>query len=171
MRIFILILSLIFSAAFVFLNILGFNGILTFNEFFLVNVIAEVLACLILGHFMYRTYANHKKLKKLQQEMTTRQASNVAQEQNAKKKHHSTFKKKNDASTDAAPSPQTSAQHPTAPRTPQQDPRRAPVREEKTIEHTHQQPPMADATQPMQPLRSKTADMDATTVYSAPFGK
>lgn len=85
MRIFIFILSLIFSVAFVLLNVLGFNGVLTLNEFFLVNVIAEVLVCLVLGHFMFRTYANHKKLKKLQQEMTTRQASSVAQEQTAKK--------------------------------------------------------------------------------------
>lgn len=129
MRIFIFILSLIFSVAFVLLNVLGFNGVLTLNEFFLVNVIAEVLVCLVLGHFMFRTYANHKKLKKLQQEMTTRQASSVAQEQTAKKKHSLKLKKKvGTASTEpeasqqpAAPrAPEQPSQQPTAPRAPQQ---------------------------------------------------
>ena len=223
MRIFIFILSLIFSVAFVLLNVLGFNGVLTLNEFFLVNVIAEVLVCLVLGHFMFRTYANHKKLKKLQQEMTTRQASSVAQEQTAKKKHSLKLKKKvGTASTEpeasqqpaaprvpqqptqqpAAPrAPQQPAQQPTAPRAPQQpsqqpaaprapqhptqqpaaprasqqpaqqDPRRAPMREQAPTIPTPQQASTSDATHPMQPTRTETPDMNSTALYKTPFGK
>ena len=236
MRIFIFILSLIFSVAFVLLNVLGFNGVLTLNEFFLVNVIAEVLVCLVLGHFMFRTYANHKKLKKLQQEMTTRQASSVAQEQTAKKKHSLKLKKKvGTASTEpeasqqpAAPrapeqpsqqptaprapqqpaqqptaprapqqpaqqptaprAPQQPAQQPTAPRAPQQppqqpaaprasqqlaqqDPRRAPMRDQAPTMPTPQQASTSDATHPMQPTRTEAPDMNSTALYKTPFGK
>ena len=197
MRIFIFILSLIFSVAFVLLNVLGFNGVLTLNEFFLVNVIAEVLVCLVLGHFMFRTYANHKKLKKLQQEMTTRQASSVAQEQTAKKKHGLKLKKKvGTASTEpeasqqpAAPrAPEQPSQQPTAPRAPQQpaqqpaaprasqqpaqqDPRRAPMRDQAPTMPTPQQASTSDATHPMQPTRTETPDMNSTALYKTPFGK
>lgn len=193
MRIFIFILSLIFSVAFVLLNVLGFNGVLTLNEFFLVNVIAEVLVCLVLGHFMFRTYANHKKLKKLQQEMTTRQASSVAQEQTAKKKHSLKLKKKvGTASTEpeasqqpAAPrAPEQPSQQPTAPRAPQQpaaprasqqpaqqDPRRAPMREQAPTIPIPQQASTSDATHPMQPTRTETPDMNSTALYKTPFGK
>lgn len=211
MRIFIFILSLIFSAAFVLLNVLGFNGVLTLNEFFLVNVVAEVLVCLVLGHFMFRTYANHKKLKKLQQEMATRQASSVAHEQATKKKHTLKRKKKENVPTSEATSPkqqtpapqqsmapqqattqlasQPSAQRPTTPQAPQQqtpprapqqpsphpaatptaqqDPRKAPAREQAPIK----QPTPSNTTQPMQPVRSDNANLDATALYNTPFGK
>lgn len=171
MRIFIFILSLIFSVAFVLLNVLGFNGVLTLNEFFLVNVIAEVLVCLVLGHFMFRTYANHKKLKKLQQEMTTRQASSVAQEQTAKKKHSLKLKKKvGTASTEPEASQQPAA--PRASQQPaQQDPRRAPMREQAPTIPTPQQASTSDATHPMQPTRTETPDMNSTALYKTPFGK
>lgn len=202
MRIFIFILSLIFSAAFVLLNVLGFNGVLTLNEFFLVNVVAEVLVCLVLGHFMFRTYANHKKLKKLQQEMATRQASSVAHEQATKKKHSLKRKKKENVPTSEATSPkqqtpapqqsmapqqattqlasQASAQRPTTPQAPQQpsphpaatptaqqDPRKAPAREQAPIK----QPTPSNTTQPMQPVRSDNANLDATALYNKPFDK
>lgn len=168
MRIFIFILSLIFSVAFVLLNVLGFNGVLTLNEFFLVNVLAEVLVCLLLGHFMFRTYANHKKLKKLQQEMTTRQASTVAQEQTAKKKHGLKLKKKADPSPAEAPAPQ----QPAAPQRPAQpDPRRAPMREQVPTTQPPQEVPANDATQPRQPIRTEAPNMDSTTLYNSPFGK
>ena len=188
MRIFIFILSLIFSVAFVLLNVLGFNGVLTLNEFFLVNVIAEVLVCLVLGHFMFRTYANHKKLKKLQQEMTTRQASSVAQEQTAKKKHSLKLKKKASTASTEPVASQQPAQQSTAPRAPQQptqqsaaprapqqptqqDPRRAPMREQAPTIPTPQQAPTSDATHPMQPTRTEAPDMNSTTLYKTPFGK
>ena len=195
MRIFMFILSLIFSVACVLLNILGFNGTLTYNEFFLVNIIAEIFLCLLLGHFMFRTYANRKKLKKLQQEMTTRQASNTAQEQSSKKKfsflnnHHTSAPASNAPTVQdkqhpqpapqqfAAPcAPQQASQQPTAPHAPkqapqQQDPRRAPMREQAPSMHTHQSVPTTDATQPMQPIRTQAPDMNSTALYDKPLGK
>ena len=126
MRIFMFILSLIFSVACVLLNILGFNGTLTYNEFFLVNIIAEIFLCLLLGHFMFRTYANRKKLKKLQQEMTTRQASNTAQEQSSKKKfsflnnHHTSAPASNAPTVQDKQHPQPAPQQFAAPCAPQQ---------------------------------------------------
>ena len=185
MRIFIFILSLIFSVAFVLLNVLGFNGVLTLNEFFLVNVIAEVLVCLVLGHFMFRTYANHKKLKKLQQEMTTRQASSVAQEQTAKKKHSLKLKKKvGTASTEpeasqqpAAPrapeqpsqqptaprAPQQPAQQPTAPRAPQQPAQQptAPRASQQLAQQDPRRAPMRDQA-PTMPTPQQASTSDAT---------
>ncbi len=190
MRIFIFILSLIFSVACALLNVLGFNGTLTYNEFFLVNIIAEIFLCLLLGHFMFRTYANRKKLKKLQQEMTTRQASNTAQEQSSKKKfsflnnHHTSAPTAQDKQhpqpaphQSAAPrASQQAPQQPTAPRAPkqaplQQDPRRAPMREQAPSMHTHQAVPTTDATQLMQPIRTEAPDMDSTALYDKPLGK
>ena len=58
MRIFMLILSLIAAAACVFLNVLGYNGTLSQVEFILISAAVEILLCLLLGHFMFRTYAN-----------------------------------------------------------------------------------------------------------------
>lgn len=188
MRIFIFILSLIFSVACVLLNVLGFNGTLTYNEFFLVNIVAEIFLCLLLGHFMFRTYANRKKLKKLQQEMTTRQVSNTAQEQSSKKKfsflnnHHTSAPASNAPTVQdkqhpqpapqqfAAPrAPQQASQQPTAPQ--QQDPRRAPMREQAPSMHTHQAVPTTDATQPMQPIRTEVPAMDSTVLYNKPLDK
>ena len=182
MRIFMFILSLIFSVACVLLNVLGFNGTLTYNEFFLVNIIAEIFLCLLLGHFMFRTYANRKKLKKLQQEMTTRQASSTAQEQSSKKKfsflnnHHTSAPASNAPTAQDKQHPQPAPQQSAAPRAPQQapqqqDPRRAPMREQAPSMHTHQAVPTTDATQPMQPIRTEVPDMDSTALYDKPLGK
>lgn len=192
MRIFIFILSLIFSVACALLNVLGFNGTLTYNEFFLVNIIAEIFLCLLLGHFMFRTYANRKKFKKLQQEMTTRQASNTAQEQSSKKKfsflnnHHTSAPASNAPTAQdrqhPQPAPQQSAaprtsqqapQQPTAPRAPkqapqQQDPRRAPMREQAP---SMQQTSVSNATAPMHTAQPQSQSMDSTTLYKTPFGK
>ncbi|MEE0228899.1 MAG: hypothetical protein UEJ45_00125 [Peptococcaceae bacterium] len=181
MRIFIFILSLIFSVACALLNVLGFNGTLTYNEFFLVNIITEIFLCLLLGHFMFRTYANRKKLKKLQQEMTTRQASSTAQEQSSKKKfsflnnHHTSAPTAQDKQH-PQPAPQQSA----APRAPQQaphapkqapqqqDPRRAPIREQAP---SMQQTSVSNATAPMHTAQPQSQNMDSTTLYKTPFGK
>lgn len=182
MRIFMFILSLIFSVACVLLNVLGFNGTLTYNEFFLVNIIAEIFLCLLLGHFMFRTYANRKKLKKLQQEMTTRQASNTAQEQSSKKKfsflnnHHTSAPASNAPTVQDKQHPQPAPQQFAAPCAPQQapqqqDPRRAPMREQAPSMHTHQAVPTTDATQPMQPIRTEAPDMNSTALYDKPLGK
>ena len=71
MRIFMLILSLIAAAACVFLNVLGYNGTLSQVEFILISAAVEILLCLLLGHFMFRTYANRKRAKTQAQELTT----------------------------------------------------------------------------------------------------
>ena len=83
MRIFTLILSLIVAAACIFLNVLGYNGTLSFVQFLLINSAAELLLCLILGHFMYRTYANRKRAKSLAQELTNAQAALQLKEKEA----------------------------------------------------------------------------------------
>ena len=70
MRIFVLILTLVLSGAFCFFNLIGFRGVLTVTEFFIVNTMVDILLAFILGHFMFRTYANYRKAKKLQQEFT-----------------------------------------------------------------------------------------------------
>lgn len=192
MRIFIFILSLIFSVACALLNVLGFNGTLTYNEFFLVNIISEIFLCLLLGHFMFRTYANRKKLKKLQQEMTTRQASSTAQEQSSKKKfsflnnHHTSAPASNAPTVQdkqhpqpapqqfaASRAPQQASQQPTAPRASQQapqqqDPRRAPIREQAP---SMQQTSVSNATAPMHTAQPQSQNMDSTTLYKTPFGK
>lgn len=75
MRIFMLILSLIAAAACVFLNVLGYNGTLSQVEFILISAAVEILLCLLLGHFMFRTYANRKRAKTQAQELTNTQAA------------------------------------------------------------------------------------------------
>ena len=75
MRIFMLILSLIAAAACVFLNVLGYNGTLSQVEFILISAAVEILLCLLLGHFMFRTYANRKRAKTQAQELTNAQAA------------------------------------------------------------------------------------------------
>lgn len=75
MRIFLIILSIVLCAAAAVLNFLGFQGYLVGIEFYGINLIAEVVVCLLLGHFMYRTYANYKKAKKLTQELATLQST------------------------------------------------------------------------------------------------
>ena len=172
MRIFIFILSLFFSAAFIFLNILGFNGALTLNEFFMINLIAEVFICLVLGYFMYRTYANRKKLKKLQQEMTTRQAGATAQEQAAKKRRSKRKQKRNEEA--AVPTPKQAPRQPVAPQAPKQQPQQpaapqAPQQAANT--NTTQQPMAPDVTQPMKAVHTNAPDMDGTALYKTPFGK
>lgn len=83
MRIFTLILSLIVAAACILLNVLGYNGTLSFVQFLLINSAAELLLCLILGHFMYRTYANRKRAKGQAQELTNAQAALQLKEKEA----------------------------------------------------------------------------------------
>lgn len=75
MRIFMLILSLIAAAACVFLNVLGYNGTLSWLQFILISAAVEILLCLLLGHFMFRTYANRKRAKIQAQELTNTQAA------------------------------------------------------------------------------------------------
>lgn len=84
MRIFMLILSLIAAAACVFLNVLGYNGTLSQVEFILISAAVEILLCLLLGHFMFRTYANRKRAKTQAQELTNTQAALQLAQQEAR---------------------------------------------------------------------------------------
>lgn len=84
MRIFMLILSLIAAAACVFLNVLGYNGTLSWLQFILITAAVELLLCLLLGHFMHRTYANRKRAKAQAQELTNAQAALQLAQQEAR---------------------------------------------------------------------------------------
>lgn len=77
MRVFTFLLSLLIAFAFIVLNFLGFNNTLTQTEYMLITVIAEVILSFVLGHFMYRTYANYKKCKNLRTEMEEMQEAIV----------------------------------------------------------------------------------------------
>lgn len=156
MRIFLFILSLIIAAACVFLNILNFNGTLSQTEFLLVNVLVEFLLCMILGHFMHRTYANYKRAKNLSQELTNTQAALQLKTKEAAA-----------AKADAA----TVKEHPTAT---QQSAPEAPVVESSsttTAQTMQQAPSSADQTQPLPTAHAAVDDLDATTLFKAPLTK
>lgn len=156
MRIFLFILSLIIAAACVFLNILNFNGTLSQTEFLLVNVLVEFLLCMILGHFMHRTYANYKRAKNLSQELTNTQAALQLKTKEAAA-----------AKADTA----TAKEHPTAT---QQSAPEAPVVESSstaTAQTMQQAPSSADQTQPLATAHAAVDDLDATTLFKAPLTK
>lgn len=156
MRIFLFILSLIIAAACVFLNILNFNGTLSQTEFLLVNVLVEFLLCMILGHFMHRTYANYKRAKNLSQELTNAQAALQLKTKEAAA-----------AKADTA----TAKEHPTAT---QQSAPEAPVVESSstaTAQTMQQAPSSADQTQPLATAHAAVDDLDATTLFKAPLTK
>ena len=75
MRIFLIILSLLAAGACLFLDVLGYNGTLSWLQFILITAAVELLLCLLLGHFMHRTYANRKRAKAQAQELTNTQAA------------------------------------------------------------------------------------------------
>lgn len=75
MRIFLIILSLLAAGACLFLDVLGYNGTLSWLQFILISAAVEILLCLLLGHFMFRTYANRKRAKIQAQELTNTQAA------------------------------------------------------------------------------------------------
>lgn len=84
MRIFMLILSLIAAGACLFLDVLGYNGTLSWLQFILITAAVELLLCLLLGHFMHRTYANRKRAKAQAQELTNAQAALQLAQQEAR---------------------------------------------------------------------------------------
>ena len=75
MHIFLIILSLLAAGACLFLDVLGYNGTLSWLQFILITAAVELLLCLLLGHFMHRTYANRKRAKAQAQELTNAQAA------------------------------------------------------------------------------------------------
>ncbi|MEE0510850.1 MAG: hypothetical protein UDG94_06435 [Peptococcaceae bacterium] len=162
MRIFIFILSLIVAVACVFLNILGFNGTLTQTEFLLVNVVVEILLCLILGHFMYRTYANYKRAKSLGQELTNTQAALQLKTKEAAEAREA-------MQTEKTVNPSTVTQNEST---------GAEVSQTLTAENasaamssTQQTAGMPDATQPLSAIHEASNDLEATTLFKAPFNQ
>ena len=84
MRIFLIILSLLATGACLFLDVLGYNGTLSWLQFILITAAVELLLCLLLGHFMHRTYANRKRAKAQAQELTNAQAALQLAQQEAR---------------------------------------------------------------------------------------
>ncbi len=156
MRIFLFILSLIIAAACVFLNILNFNGTLSQTEFLLVNVLVEFLLCMILGHFMHRTYANYKRAKNLSQELTNTQAALQLKTKEAAAAKADTATAREDFAATQQSAPE------------------APVVESSstaTAQTMQQAPSSADQTQPLATAHAAVDDLDATTLFKAPLTK
>lgn len=84
MRIFLITLSLLAAGACLFLDVLGYNGTLSWLQFILITAAVELLLCLLLGHFMHRTYANRKRAKAQAQELTNAQAALQLAQQEAR---------------------------------------------------------------------------------------
>lgn len=148
MRIFMLILSLIAAAACVFLNVLGYNGTLSWLQFILITAAVEILLCLLLGHFMFRTYANRKRAKTQAQELTNAQAAlQLAQQEarSARETAAAATAARDDALAQAASARQTTA----APASQQYEPQ---------------------ATQPLPTANTDQADpLGTTTLYRSPL--
>lgn len=148
MRIFMLILSLIAAAACVFLNVLGYNGTLSQVEFILITAAVELLLCLLLGHFMHRTYANRKRAKAQAQELTNAQAAlQLAQQEarSARETAAAATAARDDALAQAASARQTAP----APASQQYEPQ---------------------ATQPLPTANTDQADpLGTTTLYRSPL--
>lgn len=148
MRIFMLILSLIAAAACVFLNVLGYNGTLSQVEFILISAAVEILLCLLLGHFMFRTYANRKRAKTQAQELTNAQAAlQLAQQEarSARETAAAATAARDDALAQAASARQTAP----APASQQYEPQ---------------------ATQPLPTANTDQADpLGTTTLYRSPL--
>ena len=148
MRIFMLILSLIAAAACVFLNVLGYNGTLSWLQFILITAAVEILLCLLLGHFMFRTYANRKRAKTQAQELTNAQAAlQLAQQEarSARETAAAATAARDDALAQAASARQTAP----APASQQYEPQ---------------------ATQPLPTANTDQADpLGTTTLYRSPL--
>lgn len=160
MRIFMLILSLIAAAACVFLNVLGYNGTLSQVEFILISAAVEILLCLLLGHFMFRTYANRKRAKTQAQELTNTQAAlQLAQNEAAQAKEATAAAT---AARDAAEARAEAAQA--------KADALAQVQKARLDATLSQAPVSAQDTQPLD-AASTAADHDLgkTTLYTAPL--
>lgn len=148
MRIFMLILSLIAAAACLFLDVLGYNGTLSWLQFILITAAVEILLCLLLGHFMFRTYANRKRAKTQAQELTNAQAAlQLAQQEarSARETAAAATAARDDALAQAASARQTAP----APASQQYEPQ---------------------ATQPLPTANTDQADpLGTTTLYRSPL--
>lgn len=148
MRIFLIILSLLAAGACLFLDVLGYNGTLSWLQFILITAAVELLLCLLLGHFMHRTYANRKRAKAQAQELTNAQAAlQLAQQEarSARETAAAATAARDDALAQAASTRQTTA----APASQQYEPQ---------------------ATQPLPTANTDQADpLGTTTLYRSPL--
>lgn len=148
MRIFLIILSLLAAGACLFLDVLGYNGTLSWLQFILITAAVELLLCLLLGHFMHRTYANRKRAKAQAQELTNAQAAlQLAQQEarSAREAAAAATAARDDALAQAASARQTAP----APASQQYEPQ---------------------ATQPLPTANADQADpLGTTTLYRSPL--
>lgn len=148
MRIFLIILSLLAAGACLFLDVLGYNGTLSWLQFILITAAVELLLCLLLGHFMHRTYANRKRAKAQAQELTNAQAAlQLAQQEarSARETAAAATAARDNALAQAASTRQTTA----APASQQYEPQ---------------------ATQPLPTANTDQADpLGTTTLYRSPL--
>lgn len=148
MRIFLIILSLLAAGACLFLDVLGYNGTLSWLQFILISAAVEILLCLLLGHFMFRTYANRKRAKAQAQELTNAQAAlQLAQQEarSARETAAAATAARDDALAQAASARQTTA----APASQQYEPQ---------------------ATQPLPTANTDQTDpLGTTTLYRSPL--
>lgn len=148
MRIFLIILSLLAAGACLFLDALGYNGTLSWLQFILITAAVELLLCLLLGHFMHRTYANRKRAKAQAQELTNAQAAlQLAQQEarSARETAAAATAARDDALAQAASARQTTA----APASQQYEPQ---------------------ATQPLPTANTDQTDpLGTTTLYRSPL--
>ena len=148
MRIFLIILSLLAAGACLFLDVLGYNGTLSWLQFILITAAVELLLCLLLGHFMHRTYANRKRAKIQAQELTNAQAAlQLAQQEarSARETAAAATAARDDALAQAASARQTTA----APASQQYEPQ---------------------ATQPLPTANTDQTDpLGTTTLYRSPL--
>lgn len=143
MRIFMMILTLLLACACVVLNVLGYNGTLSFLQFLLISAAAELLLCLLLGHFMYRTYANYKRAKTANQTLTNTQAALQLKEKEVMQAKEDVRAAQAQAQTTVDTQPNVS-----------------------------RPAPSTEATQPLTAASNPVPnDADATTLYKAPFGQ
>lgn len=150
MRIFLSIITLILIVACGALNVLGYNGTLSQIEFILISAAAELLLCLLLGHFMYRTYVNHKRSKSLNQELSNAQSTVQLKTREASEAR---------AAAEQAQAQATQAQA-EADALRMQAPYEAPLTEQAAD---------LGSTQPVPTVDNISSDPDATTLYKSPL--
>ena len=148
------------AGACLFLDVLGYNGTLSWLQFILITAAVEILLCLLLGHFMFRTYANRKRAKTQAQELTNTQAAlQLAQNEAAQAKEATAAAT---AARDAAEARAEAAQA--------KADALAQVQKARLDATLSQAPVSAQDTQPLD-AASTAADDDLgkTTLYTAPL--
>ena len=164
MRFLTFILTLILIAACAVLNVLGYNGSLSKIEYILVSGAAELLLCLLLGHFMYRTYANHKRAKNQAQELTNAQAALALAQENTAAANAAAASAQAERKDALAQLQATRAEAESSAQELAELKQRM-----QASEQTQISAPAASATRPLPKPETAAADPDATTLYKNPL--